>query len=116
MVLASGHLDAALPGIETAAVGSTQTAGQVGAGLPALDTDLSGTTSTAGVTTTALPGLMVALGGSVTTPVAATLVVVLPALTMASGRATWPPAVEDASPLTLVGVDGPHEVPWISVS
>lgn len=115
-VVLDGQLAATLPGIETVLAGGSATAGQLGAALPALDTELAGTAATAGTATAVLPGLVAALSGSVTTPVVGTLAATLPALTMASGRAQWPPAVADAALAALVSVDGPHEIPWLAVN
>ncbi len=131
-----GQIAATLPGAEAAAAGGSTTAGQLGTVLPVLDTELTGTPTVVGATTAVLPGLdteltgtptvvgataavlpglEAALGGSVTAPVTATLTFTLPALTMASGRTAWPPAVTDASS-ALVAVDGPYAVPWVAVT
>lgn len=115
VLLAGGQLAADAPGPELAGAGGVETAGQLGAALPALDTELAGTSTVTGTAPTTLPSPTVALSGSVATPVVGTLAATLPGLTMASGRVDWPPAVTDVPLAALIGVDGPHDVPWIAV-
>lgn len=115
-LILDGQLVATLPAIQTVAAGAAETAGQLVAALPALDTELAGTSTVAGDAAAILPALTAALSGSVATPITGTVAVTLPALTMASGRVAWPPAVVDTPLAALVGVDGPSDVPWIAVS
>lgn len=112
----AGQVAATLPSVDLAAAGGSTLAGQLGAALPALDTELAGTLLVTGTATATLPSPEAALAGTITAPVAGTLAALLPALTLASGRTGWPPAVAVAADRPLVTVNGPSEVPWIAVT
>jgi hypothetical protein len=105
-----------LPAAGAAVAGRVDVAGQLVGSLPPVDTELAGDAFAAGSVDAGLPALDAALSGSVAVPVTGTLVMVLPALTMASGRTAWPPAVADAPLGSLVGVAGPEDVPWLGVT
>jgi hypothetical protein len=115
-VTTSGALAGDLPAVALAASGGLSTGGQLAATLPIPTGSLAGDVATGGELTAVLPGLSAALSGSALVPVGGVIDLTLPALTMASGRSDWPPAVEDAPLPALVDVSGPYDVPWITVS
>lgn len=110
----TGTLAATMPALTANAAGTATSSGALAAELPALTTTVAGGLTAAGQLGAVLPALDTELAGG--TRVAGTVAVTLPALAMAPGPAAWPPAVTDTPAPPLVGVDGPHDVPWIAVS